>query len=76
VPVQNAPNSLVLRGGSCMTYWTASFVVEPVFDEETIITAELDLSIDRELMTRCSGHIIIESDVFEFKVNGQREIPE
>ncbi len=48
----NDPHSLVLRGGSCIIAPDGSFVVEPVFDEETIITAELDLSmIDKELMT-------------------------
>ena len=72
------PNSLVLRGGSCIIAPDGKFVVEPVFDEETIITAELDLSmIDRELMTLdVSGHYH-RPDVFEFKLqNGQRETPE
>jgi predicted amidohydrolase len=74
----NAPNSLVLRGGSCIIAPDGKFVVEPVFDEETIITAKLDLSmIDRELMTLdVSGHYH-RPDVFEFKLqNGQREMPE
>jgi nitrilase len=74
----NDPNSLVLRGGSCIIAPDGKFVVEPVFDQETIITAELDLSmIDRELMTLdVSGHYH-RPDVFEFKVrNGQRETPE
>ena len=74
----NDPNSLVLRGGSCIIAPDGSFVVEPVFHEETIITAELDLSmIDRELMTLdVSGHYH-RPDVFEFKLrNGQRETRE
>ena len=74
----NDPNSLVLRGGSCIIAPDGKFVVEPVFDAETIITAELDLSmIDRELMTLdVSGHYH-RPDVFEFKVrDGQRETPE
>ena len=74
----NDPNSLVLRGGSCIIAPDGSFVVEPLFDEETIITAELDLSmIDRELMTLdVSGHYH-RPNVFEFKLqNCQRETPE
>jgi predicted amidohydrolase len=74
----NDPHSLVLRGGSCIIAPDGSFVVEPVFDKETIINAELDLSmIDRELMTLdVSGHYH-RPDVFEFKLqNGQRETPE
>jgi predicted amidohydrolase len=72
------PNSLVLRGGSCIIAPDGSFVVKPVFDKETIITAELDLSlIDRELMTLdVSGHYH-RPDVFEFKLQkSERETPE
>jgi predicted amidohydrolase len=60
----------ILRGGSCIIAPDGSFVVEPVFDEETIIIAELDLSqIDREKMTLdVSGHYS-RTDVFDFKVN-------
>jgi predicted amidohydrolase len=70
--------SLVLRGGSCIIAPDGSFVIEPVFDEQTIITAELDLSIiDKELLTLdVSGHYH-RPDVFEFKLqSSQREIPE
>jgi hypothetical protein len=65
-----APNSLVLRGGSCIIAPDGSFVVEPVFDKETILTAELDfLLIDKELMTLdVSGHYS-RPDVFDFAVN-------
>ena len=71
-------DSIVLRGGSCIIAPDGSFVVEPVFDKETIVTAELDLSmIDRELMTLdVSGHYH-RPDVFEFRLqNSQRETPE
>ena len=71
------PDSLVLRGGSCIIAPDGSFVVEPVFDKETIITAELDLSIiDKELLTLdVTGHYH-RPDVFEFKLqNSQREAP-
>ncbi len=73
-----APDSLVLRGGSCVIAPDGSFVVEPVFDEETIITTELDLSlIDKEFLTLdVTGHYH-RPDVFEFKLqNSKRETPE
>ncbi len=62
----------ILRGGSCIVAPDGSFVVEPIFDEETIVTAELDLSrIDKEKMTLdVSGHYS-RPDVFDFAVNRQ-----
>jgi len=65
-----APEKLLLRGGSCIIAPDGSYVVEPVFDEETIITAELDLSlIDKEKMTLdVTGHYS-RPDVFDFKLN-------
>ena len=64
----NSP--LVLRGGSCLIAPDGSFVIEPFFDEERILTAEIDLSmIDREKMTLdVSGHYQ-RPDVFNFSVN-------
>lgn len=63
------PETNVLRGGSCIVAPDGNFVVEPVFDEEKIITAELDLTlIDREKMTLdVSGHYN-RPDVFDFKI--------
>lgn len=63
-------NSLVLHGGSCLIAPDGSFVIEPVFDEEKILTAEIDLQmIDRETMTLdVSGHYS-RPDVFDFTVN-------
>ncbi len=60
----------ILRGGSCIVAPDGSFVVEPNFDEETIITAELDLTrIDKEKMTLdVSGHYS-RPDIFDFAVN-------
>jgi predicted amidohydrolase len=64
------PDRLLLRGGSCIIAPDGSYVVEPVFDEEKIITAELDLTmIDKEKMTLdVSGHYS-RTDVFDLKVN-------
>jgi nitrilase len=63
------PDQIVLRGGSCIVAPDGSFVARPVFDEEKIITTELDLTmIDREKMTLdVSGHYG-RPDVFDFKV--------
>ena len=71
--LKDAPNDegeLVLRGGSCIIAPDGSYVIEPVFDEEKILTAEINLSdIDREAMTLdVSGHYQ-RADVFTFKVN-------
>jgi predicted amidohydrolase len=63
------PEEFILRGGSSIIAPDGNYVVEPVFDEERIITAELDLThIDREKMTLdVTGHYS-RPDVFEFKL--------
>lgn len=68
-----APGDLVLRGGSSVIAPDGSYVTEPVFDEETIVIAELDLTqIDREAMTLdVTGHYH-RSDVFRFEVRADR----
>lgn len=68
--VNTDADSFLLRGGSCLIAPDGSFVIEPVFDREEILTAEIDLTqIDREKMTLdVSGHYQ-RRDVFEFCVN-------
>lgn len=63
-------DDLLLNGGSCLIAPNGSFLVEPTFDIETVITTEIDLrQIDRESMTLdVSGHSL-RSDVFNFSVN-------
>jgi len=63
------PDEFILRGGSSVIAPDGSYVVEPLFDEERIIIAELDLAaIDREKMTLdVTGHYH-RPDVFEFKL--------
>ncbi len=70
--LHDKPDELVLRGGSCIIAPDGRYVVEPVFDEETIITAQLDLRvIDKEKMTLdVSGHYH-RPDIFEFKLRQQ-----
>ncbi len=52
------PDHLLLRGGSAIIGPSGRYIVEPVFDEDTILSAELDFSeIDKEQMTLdVSGH--------------------
>ena len=60
------PELLLLRGGSAIIGPDGSYLAGPVYDEETILTAELDLAeIDREKMTLdVSGHYI-RPDIFD-----------
>ncbi len=61
------PDAFVLRGGSAIIGPDGKYVVEPVYEKETIVTATLDLeAIDREKMTLdVSGHYS-RPDVFDF----------
>lgn len=63
------PDSLVERGGSAIIAPDGRYLAGPVFDNETILTAELDLrEIEQEMMTLdVTGHYS-RPDVFDFKV--------
>jgi predicted amidohydrolase len=63
------PDDFILRGGSSIIAPDGSYIVEPVFEDERIIFADLDPSdIDREKMTLdVTGHYH-RPDVFEFKL--------
>ena len=67
-------NQYLLRGGSCIIDPKGSFVVEPIFENDTIITAEIDpAEAIRERMTLdTSGHYQ-RSDIFELTVNRERK---
>lgn len=69
-------DDLILRGGSAVIGPNGRYVVEPVFDQEALITAELNLqAIDEEAMTLdVSGHYA-RPDVFEFHVNVPEQNP-
>ena len=64
---------LVLRGGSAIIGPDGAYLAGPVFDEETLVVADLDLqAIDRELMTLdVAGHYA-RPDVFAFDVKRTR----
>jgi nitrilase len=63
---------MLLRGGSAIIAPNGSYVVEPVFEKETILTGDLDMSlIDQEKMTLdVTGHYA-RPDVFEFGLKKQ-----
>lgn len=66
---QISPDSLIERGGSAIIGPDGRYLVGPVFDEETILHASLDLAeIDRECMTLdVTGHYS-RPDLFRFSV--------
>ncbi len=63
------PENFLLHGGSAIIGPDGRYLVEPVFDEETTVTAELDLdAVDREKMTLdVSGHYS-RPDIFDFRL--------
>ena len=67
--LKNKSDDFLLHGGSCIIGPDGKFIVGPVFDEEKILTAELDLTaIDRETMALdVAGHYS-RPDLFDFKV--------
>lgn len=71
-----SPDSLVLRGGSCIIGPNGKFLVEPVFDREAVLVAELDLDQCRvEGFTRdVTGHYQ-RRDAFDFGVLPARRPP-
>ncbi len=62
--------TLALRGGSAVIGPDGQYVVEPVFDREELLVAQIDpTAVDREAMTLdVSGHYS-RPDVFQFDVN-------
>lgn len=67
------PGRLLLRGGSAIIAPDGSYVVEPIFDREETLMADLDFGfIDRERMTLdVSGHYS-RPDIFDLKVRKSR----
>ena len=70
--LSNQPERLILRGGSAIIGPDGHYIVAPVYDEETILIAELDPAvIDQEKMTLdVSGHYH-RSDVFDLRIRLQ-----
>jgi predicted amidohydrolase len=70
-PADLPADKLILRGGSAIIAPDGRYLAGPVYDEETILTADLDpTEITREKMTLdVSGHYA-RPDVFEFRLRG------
>jgi len=64
------PDNLLLRGGSCIIGPDGQYIAGPVFDEEAILLAELDLTtLDKERMTLdVTGHYH-RPDVFDLRLH-------
>jgi nitrilase len=73
VRMTDKPESFLLRGGSAIIGPSGQYIVEPCFDRETTIIAQLDLSVvDEERMTLdVSGHYN-RPDIFDFQVRSSR----
>lgn len=71
--VTNHATKWVERGGSAIIAPDSRYLVEPVFDREELIVADLELSeIDQAVMTLdVSGHYA-RPDVFQFSVNSPK----
>ena len=69
ISLADKPESFLLRGGSAIIGPNGRYIVEPCFDQETTIIAQLDLSaVDEERMTLdVSGHYN-RPDIFDFQV--------
>ena len=68
-PERLSPDTLIERGGSAIIAPDGRYLAGPVFDQETMLYASLDLTeIDRECMTLdVTGHYS-RPDVFQFSV--------
>jgi predicted amidohydrolase len=66
------PDAFLYRGGSAVIAPNGRYLAGPVFDQETLVTADCDLSeITRESLTLdVSGHYS-RPDVFEFKLRAR-----
>jgi len=67
--LQENPDSLVLHGGSAIIAPDGSLLAGPVFEEETILTAELDFSriAEESLTLDVTGHYA-RPDIFDFRL--------
>lgn len=71
--LEGKPNMLLLDGGSAIIAPDGKYIVEPVYGEETILTAELDFTriLEEQMTLDVTGHYA-RHDVFSFEVNRKR----
>ena len=69
---QNDPQALALRGGSAIIGPDGEYLVEPVFDREALLIAEIDLqqAIKEQMTLDVTGHYQ-RNDVFRFELKSQ-----
>jgi predicted amidohydrolase len=67
------PEKFILNGGSCIIGPNGKFILEPKFDVEEIIIAEIDLqdTIGEKMTLDTAGHYY-RPDVFTFEINRRR----
>lgn len=70
-PLKGAPDAFVLNGGSAIIAPDGSLLAGPVFEQELILTADLDLSriAEESLALDVAGHYS-RPDIFELKFKG------
>jgi len=68
--IEDPPETLLLRGGSAIIAPNGDYLVKPVYDKPTILTAELkqDLLVEGRLFLDTDGHYS-RPDVFELHIN-------
>jgi predicted amidohydrolase len=71
--LRSDPEKYILRGGSCIIGPDGKFIVEPIFESEQLIAAEIDLgrTIQERMTLDTSGHYQ-RTDVFSFEVDKKR----
>src|SRR5947209_1514709 len=76
LPETSLPDDFLMRGGSCIVDPLGKVLAGPVFEKETILTAEIDLAeIARgKYDLDVTGHYA-RPDVFQLSVNEQRRDP-
>ncbi|MCY3780419.1 MAG: carbon-nitrogen hydrolase family protein [Chloroflexi bacterium] len=71
--LREQPDALLLNGGSAIIAPDGEYLIPPVYDEETILYADLDLDrIAQEQMTLDVTGGYARDDVFTFEVNRRR----
>jgi len=71
--LKSDPEKMVLNGGSCVIGPNGKFILEPVFDKEEILYAEIDPQdvIGEKMTLDTTGHYY-RPDIFSFEINRNR----
>ncbi len=71
--LQGKPEHLLLNGGSCIVGPDGHYIMEPVWDQEGVFTAEIDLNrcYEERMALDVTGHYQ-RNDVFKLKTNHDR----